>query len=132
MIRLLRNARMWQLALAVYWIALFIATHIPIERVPPAATTYDKVAHLVAFAGLGALFAATWEISAGRLNARHLLRAWFVIMLYAAFEESTQPIVNRHASILDWLADAVGAAIGLLLFLWLRRRLTSVFCRSEA
>jgi VanZ family protein len=120
MVRLLQNARLWQLALAVYWVALFIATHIPIERMPPAATAHDKIAHLFAFAGLAALFAMTWELSAGRLNVRHLLRAWVVLMLYAAFEEATQPIVNRYASVFDWLADAVGAAIGLAIF-WLVR-----------
>jgi VanZ family protein len=122
-IRFLRNARLWQLALACYWAALFIGTHLPVERLPRHAQTADKLIHVVAFAGLAWLFAMTWEFSAGRLNFHHLTRAWFVIALYGAFEEATQPLVGRYASVLDWLGDATGAALGILLFVWTRRML---------
>jgi VanZ family protein len=122
-IRLLRNARLWQLALAVYWAALFVATHIPIDRVPQAAQKADKFVHIFAFTGLAWLFAMTWELSAGRLNSRHLMRAWFLIVLYGAFEEATQPLVGRYASFFDLLADATGAALGLALFVWTRRKI---------
>lgn len=125
-LHLLRNARLWQLALVCYWAALFIGTHIPIDRIPQPAQTADKLVHIVAFAGLSWLFATTWEVSAGRLNSRHLVRAWFLIALYGAFEEATQPIVGRYASAFDWMADATGAALGLLLFVWSRRKIDRV------
>jgi VanZ family protein len=125
-IRLLRNARLWQIALACYWAALFIATHIPADRLPRPAQTADKLAHLLAFAGLSWLFATTWELSAGRLNSRHLVRAWFLLALYGALEEATQPLVGRHASVFDWLADMTGAALGLVLFAWMRRKFERV------
>jgi VanZ family protein len=118
--RLLHNPRLWQLALAVYWLALFIATHIPVERVPRAVGSADKVVHVLAFMLLSAIFATTWQVSAGRLNYRHLIWAWMAIVLYGALEESTQPFVNRTASLMDWLADATGAAIGVLLFACVR------------
>jgi VanZ family protein len=121
--RLLRNARLWQSALAIYWLALFIGTHLPLDRVPQPARTHDKWAHLIAFALLSGLFATTWELSAGRLNVRHLMRAWFLIVLYSAFDEATQPFVGRYASVIDWLADAAGAALGLMLFVWVRRKM---------
>jgi VanZ family protein len=125
-IRLLRNARLWQFALALYWAALFVGTHIPIDRVPQAAQTADKIVHIIAFAGLSWLFAMTWELSAGRLNSGHLVRAWFLITLYAALEEATQPFVGRYASFFDWLADAAGAALGLALFVWTRSKFARI------
>jgi VanZ family protein len=125
LIRLLRNARLWQLALVSYWLALFVGTHVPVERVPKQAATHDKFAHIIAFGLLSAMFATTWELSAGRLNSRHLVRAWFVIALYGAFEEATQPMVGRYASFYDWLADAIGAAIGIIFFVWARRVMTA-------
>jgi VanZ family protein len=128
--QLLRHHRLWQLALAAYWLMLFVGTHIPIERMPMPARTADKWAHVVVFALLSALFAATWELSAGRLNVAHLLRVWFVVALYGAFEEATQPLVNRYASIYDWLADVVGAGIGLVLFVVVRYALLRC-CHSE-
>jgi VanZ family protein len=129
--RLLRNPTLWQLALTAYWLLLFVGTHVPVERVPQPARTQDKWAHIIAFAILSAMFATTWELSAGRLNHRHLARAWFIITLYGAFEEATQPLVGRYASILDWLADAVGAALGILLFVSLRRMMDTVKGRRD-
>ena len=124
---LLRDARLWQIALACYWVALFVGTHLPLERVPQLEKMVDKWAHAFAFAVLAGLFATTWELSAGRLNARHLMRVWFILALYGAFEEATQPFVGRYASVWDWLADVVGAALGLLLFVWARRRIARDF-----
>jgi VanZ family protein len=119
--RLLSNPRLWQLALAVYWIALFVATHIPIDRVPRAVGSADKIAHLAAFAALAFLFATTWQLSAGHLMTRHLVWSWIVIAIYGGFEEITQPLVGRVASVVDWLADVTGAALGLVMFVVVRR-----------
>jgi VanZ family protein len=121
--RLLNNPRLWQLALAVYWIALFVGTHRPVERVPSAVGSADKFAHLGAFAVLAFIFATTWQLSAGHLMTRHLVWSWIVIAIYGGFEEITQPIVGRFASVVDWLADVTGAALGLLMFLIVRNYL---------
>ena len=120
--RRLRNPKLWQIALACYWLALFVATHIPMEMPELHGGKADKLAHVAAFAGLAAIFAITWQLSAGRLTARHLAWAWVALVLYAAFEELTQPLVGRYASVWDWSADAVGAALGLLLFAWIGRK----------
>ena len=114
--RHLRNPRFWQIALACYWLTLFVFTHLPIKRPELQGGKTDKVAHVAAFAVLGALLAITWQTSAGRLTARHLVWAWIALILYAGFEEITQPIVGRYCSIWDWSADAVGAALGLIIF----------------
>jgi VanZ family protein len=52
---------------------------------------------------------------------RHLVWSWIVIAIYGGLEEITQPIVGRVASVIDWLADVAGAAIGLLVFVIIRQ-----------
>jgi VanZ family protein len=135
--RCLRNPQLWQLALACYWSALFIGTHVPIDRIPLHQGSADKVAHLAAFAGLAMIFATTWQLSAGRLMTRHLVWAWVVIAFYGAVEEITQPLVGRVASIWDWFADGTGAAIGLAVFYfgsgrWLGNTIDSIEIENGA
>lgn len=116
LLRLARNPRLWQLALACYWVALFISTHVPIERIPIVQGSSDKLAHIVAFAGLSGLFAITWRLTTGKLTFTNAIWIWLVVVVYGLLEELTQPFVNRVASVLDLLADGSGAALGLALY----------------
>jgi VanZ family protein len=120
--RILRNARAWQAGLALYWLALLIGTHLPADAPLVPGSGVDKLIHIAAFSVLAVLLAATWQFSAGQLIGRHLRMAWLAIAVYAALDEWTQSLVGRYASAADWLADAVGALAGLLLFAWCRRR----------
>jgi VanZ family protein len=116
------RARLWQLTLAAYWITLFVATHLPRELSELPKQRADKLVHVAAFAVLAWLLAMAWEKSAGRLNAAHLRAAWMLLAVYAAIEELTQIPVGRTCSFADWLADVAGAALGLIMFRWLRPR----------
>ncbi len=113
---------MWQIALACYWLALFIATHVPSDIPVPAGSGIDKLVHAAAFAGLAAILAVAWQAITGQRKLHHLLWAWLALILYAALDERTQILVGRHGTVTDWLADAAGAAIGLTLFAWLRAK----------
>lgn len=102
-----------------YWLALFVATHLP--RVPRELELPggDKSQHLVAYAGLAFLLALrqsfgnslTWK-RAGALIG--------IVVLYGGIDELTQIPVGRTADIRDWFADAAGAVGGLALFAALR------------
>lgn len=113
-----------KIALGLFWLALFIATH-----VPPASKSVvpengrDKIAHYLGYAILATLVATTWQLAGGQLNRRHLTLAWLVIVVYGALDELTQIPVGRDCDIWDWTADAIGTATGLLLFVTLRRTL---------
>jgi VanZ family protein len=122
LLRCLKNPRLWQLALACYWLALFIATHVPVERLVFNPGAKDKYAHVAAFAGLAFLLAMAWRITAGRLHLRQLVWVWTIVVLYGAIEETTQPFVGRTASNIDGVADAIGATLGLIVFSWWSRR----------
>jgi VanZ family protein len=111
----------WTFLLAVYWLGLVILTHMPIHRVEPHFGNADKLVHFVLYAGLSWLLAMAWETSTGRLNGRHLRFAWLAIVLFGVVDEVTQPLFGRDLSFWDWVADGVGAAVGLVLFTWTRR-----------
>ncbi len=108
------------LAWIAYWVALFVSTHIP--RVPwPSGLPEpnDKTLHVVFYFGLALM---GWMVSSGRPVAHRWTNVeWFsVLAIYGAFDEVTQPMVNRHCSILDWFADMAGSAlaIGLMAMVW--------------
>lgn len=112
---LIQRPGIWQVCLAVYWLSLLVATHIPgnIPSLQPSIN--DKVAHFFTFALLGVLLTLTWAVPAGRLKLRHLLWAWLVLAIYGVLDECTQPLVSRGAEVWDWVADVTGAGLGILL-----------------
>lgn len=98
--------------LAVYWLVMFAATHLP-QAAMPQTTLGDKTEHFIAYGVLGFLL-ATW-LALAKPRVRHpMIIALAITLIYAAVDELTQPIVNRHADLRDWLADAIGAALGVL------------------
>lgn len=107
---------LWKGVALAYLVALVVGTHLPpaAVRMPPSLS--DKLLHFGAYAGLALLFAVAWETSTGRLNGRHLRILWVAIAALAVVDEVTQLLVDRDAEFGDWLADAAGAAVGLLVF----------------
>ena len=112
-------------ALGLFWLALFTATHIPpTTHIPMAAQWGDKVLHFSAYLLLALLLAMVWELAGGVLTTRHLVFAWLAILAYGAFDELSQMLVDRDCEFFDWIADATGAAVGLTIFVVLRRLFT--------
>ena len=99
--------------LALYWPALFAATHLPLPRMDELPTGSDKWMHLVAYAGLGGLL-SVWLSTRGA----SLLRLWAIVppvcLGYAIMDELLQLlVVSRSADWRDGLADLGGALLGL-------------------
>jgi VanZ family protein len=113
---------LWQSTLAVYWLALFVATHLPASSPLLPRNVSDKLLHGAAYAVLAVLFAGAWQSAAGRLTLAHLRWVWIVLVLYGGIDELLQIPVRRKASVGDWIADALGAAAGLALFAWINKR----------
>ena len=106
--------------LVAYWIAAFVATHSPPlfrdDDGPPMFEPPigpDKVFHFGGFAVLAFLL----------MNALRRPAATFVIcLLYGVLDELTQPPFGRTADPFDLLADLLGAAAGVALFVRIRHR----------
>lgn len=113
-----RFRRFFAILFSFYVTALFISTHVtlPDDSLPGGT---DKIAHFVAYAGLSFLL-LVW-VSAKRVRSlREILLALFACMLFGAMDELLQIPVGRNCDIYDWIADVIGASIGILLFLNIR------------
>ena len=93
--------------------AIGLATLTPVEKLPTVSGS-DKVYHLISFAIL------TLPIAIIRPRA-----IWIILSLSIAFGgaiELLQPLVNRNCEMADFLADTVGAILGVLATRALRAR----------
>jgi VanZ family protein len=118
--------------LACYWAVLFIATHVPREMVRLPRGVSDLVPHFIAYAVLAVLFAAALHVTVRQVRSWQFCAAWMLLVASAAIDEASQPLVGRHASVWDWLADAAGAAVGIAVFyLWARRRRAMIVISDE-
>lgn len=114
--------RITTIVLAVYWLALFVATHLPAQALPSMGS--DKLYHLAAFGGLG--FLLSWALSLMVHGAgKQILLVLTIAALYASFDEwSQQFVVGRTPDVADFAADLCGTILGLACFMIARTVLT--------
>jgi VanZ family protein len=91
----------------------------PIPEIPGK----DKTIHFIAY-----LFAATMVVSAfiKKLYPSHALAFIFGLLLLAALDEVTQPIVGRSCDFYDWLADLGGIVLGTFFILNFMKKLSAL------
>jgi VanZ family protein len=104
-----------------YWLALFIATHLPADFVQLPESISDKVPHFVAYALLAILATAAWQWNRCQFGWRRCLIMWLVLASYGVVDEWTQIPLGRQASVADWLFDVAGSGVGLAMFVGIRR-----------
>ena len=102
--------------LLVYWLALFVATHVPDVPNKTGLPYGDKLAHTVAYAILAWLAAMVLRILHWPLT-RICVTVFMTCAIYGAIDEWLQQYTGRRSDVLDWTADVVGASIGLAIFL---------------
>jgi VanZ family protein len=98
--------------LAVYWLVLIAATHIPKVPEPLGFRTSDKIQHLVAYATLAILAGWVWSL-VRPFGWRQALALLAMVAVHGVLDEVTQPLVGRNADVLDWYADVLGATLGV-------------------
>jgi len=109
---------------ALYWLAMFVGTHLPVVPDPnKVPNSWDKLQHLSAFAGLAVLLCAAgaaWDIPTRRL----LMTVLGIIAVYGLFDELTQAFVpHREPDLYDWVANMLGAGLGISVYLVSRQLL---------
>jgi VanZ family protein len=105
--------------LILYWIAIFVLTHIPIVHLSFLVTQVnasDKTLHFLAYFLLGFLL---WiAIHPFKKVEWRKSRVWwtlFVIVCYGTLDELLQAYMSRSSSIYDFIADISGATFALIL-----------------
>lgn len=96
-----------------YWLTMFVLTHVPNVELPDI-DYIDKVYHAAGYAVLAFALSGVLTLWRG-YDQRLSLLVWIVVAAYGAIDEYTQQFVlNRFSDKFDFLADIVGAALGLL------------------
>lgn len=118
--RLLSHQRLHRFALPInvlwiaYWIFLFGLTHAP--KLPPIHLDGRMLtAHAISFAILAILAVLARRARSPIITTGWKLKWLWIFAVYAAADEILQPLSNRHADVLDWVADMAGVSIVLLL-----------------
>ncbi|MCA9303121.1 MAG: VanZ family protein [Phycisphaerales bacterium] len=103
----------------LYALALLTATHWPGLAVPKGPISrMDLVIHAIAFAGWTLLLFFTAWITPG-CTTRRIIWTAVVAIIFAAFDELTQPLFTRTADWTDYAADSAGIVLmSLLLLAW--------------
>ena len=110
--------------LVVYWIILFVATTLPAASMPSFGVV-DKVNHLSAYFILAILLFLTLLFQQKIPFAKNRVAAYAFIIcsLYGMLDEVHQIFIpGRSAEFLDFLADACGALLGVLLMNYLVKK----------
>jgi VanZ family protein len=98
--------------LCAYVVALSLGTHWPVLPDQLFSHTSDKTLHFLSYAGLGVLSALRLFVYGQTRQA--VWWGWLAALILAGgLDEGTQPIVGRIADLGDWIADSVGAIVGL-------------------
>jgi VanZ family protein len=111
--------------LIIYWIILFIATTLPVQSVPSFAIS-DKLHHLAAYFVLSCLLYLTlvYQRKSEYLFNKASIAAFVIASVYGALDEIHQMFVpGRFAEFLDWVADASGAVLGVIVISYLMKKL---------
>lgn len=103
------NARRW-LPPALWAALILVLTSIPeLPAVPGGIPHFDKAVHVLLYAGQG------WLVTRALRPRRSLalVAALLGIAAFGALDEWHQRFFARDPNMLDWIADTLGASIGI-------------------
>lgn len=103
----------WLTIATLFTAIVVLFTHIPQEIMPERLQVrgLDKIEHIAAYGAITIFFVLSLRDRFSLLSAAAL---FFAISALGAIDELTQPLVNRTASPMDWLADIAGITVVLL------------------
>lgn len=118
MFEFLEKKKVWlvYIPLAMYWMILFFATSLPVQKLPSVGIS-DKFAHFTAFFCLSILLNLTliFQRKSQLLFKKAFILTLIICLIYAAVDELHQILIpGRYAEVLDWVADGLGALAGIL------------------
>ncbi len=110
------------------WAGLYAALIVALSSIPGHSfpdvkwLSYDKLIHL----GEYAVFSILVYRAAASLRPETWFLAGLVIILaglFGVFDELYQSLIpGRDASLADWVADQVGAVLGVMSYIWWNQR----------
>jgi hypothetical protein len=119
--------------LLAYWTLAFVGTHLPGTTVQSLKQGWmlslphaDKIAHTVLYAGLAFLLMGALRWVARLRPASSIAVAFSLASIYGIIDEYLQSFIPRRSmDVADWLADNMGAGIGVVTFMLLAQAWSS-------
>lgn len=109
------SARTLRLLFAAALAAVLVVSLWPMVEPPPINTGWDKTDHVAAFVVLGLLGLPSWP--------DHRVRVLVGLLFYGALIEALQAFtVHRQGDWRDWVADAIGTGLAVLIIAAWRRQ----------
>ena len=114
----------WLATAILFTAAVLVFSHLPQETIPSPFQKdgVDKLEHVLVYGVITFLFLISLRTSPTVLS---VLLLFLAVSVIGAFDEITQPFMNRTASIADLVADIVGILAALFFFavrrLWFLR-----------
>jgi VanZ family protein len=104
----------WLILAVAFTAIVILCTHIPQELMPSQLQKrgLDKLQHIVAYGTITFLFVLSLKNPLSLLSAFLL---FFATLAIGIFDEVTQPLVSRQASLADLVANVIGILTALLL-----------------
>lgn len=99
-------------AVATWMAVVVILSTFPVGDLGPSVSNADKIGHAAAYAVLGFLCAVAWHRHGCRVAAV-AERSLALALLFGALMELVQAHVGREPGMADWVADGVGALVGI-------------------
>ena len=123
--------RPWLLALLAWAAIIFFLSSFPNPPGPRATDLRSTLAHIVEYAVFGFLALNLLVRWSRQLTGRLIAAAWLLSVAYGISDELHQAFVpRRDASLIDVLADAAGAALGVAAAALQHRIRTARFSRT--
>jgi VanZ family protein len=105
------------LPLVFYWILLLTLTSLPVHSVPSVGVN-DKLEHTLAYLGLSFLLCLTLLLQTRSLVLRKhaVFFTLLIVFAYGVADELHQLFIpGRSCEFLDFIADAVGGVVGIII-----------------
>ncbi|MCP5061103.1 MAG: hypothetical protein GY936_01390 [Ignavibacteriae bacterium] len=103
--------------LIIYWLIILIGTSLPADSFADSIELSDKVKHFVAYMGLAVILGLNLHFQERWKLARnfYIVITFFICAIYGVLDEFHQMFIpNRFAEFFDWVADSLGALVGIL------------------
>ncbi len=110
------------LPIVVYAVLIFVQSSYPSPRMLPRFSGADKIMHFLGYGLMGFLFLRGFKVSNHKLGRREILWSIVLTILYGISDECHQHFVSaRTADVRDAMADALGGACGVFIYILLYR-----------
>jgi len=117
-----RIHRKWFIVSLLCMALVLVLTHIPQEAMPRVfqKKLLDKIEHIGAYGLVAILFLFSLR---DPVCLKHAAIGLLVLAGVGVLDETTQPLVNRIASVGDYISDLIGIALACMVFLVKKRTL---------